>query len=236
VATVSLGWVNTVIAAGLVAQGHGSLILPGRKQPARFATQGSRLFTHIWPGGSVLCFCYGSNMSKRRLQARVPSARFFAVAELPGHRLRFHKAAMDGSAKCDAEETGDPNDRVIGVIYDIADNEKPDLDRHEALGRGYEEKQVELLVAGERRLHAWMYFATRINDSLKPFHWYKDHVLVGARENGLPADYIALIEAVEAIEDPRRSRRERELGIYRDTGALCLTGTDRGVNQGGTCQ
>ncbi len=161
----------------------------------------------------MLCFCYGSNMSQRRLQARVPSARFVAVAELPTHRLRFHKAAMDGSAKCDAEETGEPEDRVMGVVYEIADNEKPDLDRHEALGRGYDEKQVEL-ITGQGALGAWMYYATRINDSLNPFHWYKDHVLTGARENGLPADYIAQIEAVISIDDPKPSRHERELAIY----------------------
>lgn len=161
----------------------------------------------------MLCFSYGSNMSHRRLQARVPSARFVAVAELPAHRLRFHKSAGDGSAKCDAEETGHTDDRVIGVIYEIDDAEKPDLDRHEALGFGYDEKQVEL-TTGSDRVQAWMYYATRINNALKPFHWYKDHVLIGARENGLPAEYIAQIEAVESIDDPKPERHGRELSIY----------------------
>ncbi|WP_227539352.1 MULTISPECIES: gamma-glutamylcyclotransferase family protein [Marinobacter] len=81
-------------------------------------------------------------MSQRRLQARVPSARFVAVAGLPAHRLRFHKSAGDGSAKCDAEETGNPDDLVIGVVYEIVDAEKPDLDRHEALGFGYDENEA----------------------------------------------------------------------------------------------
>jgi len=161
----------------------------------------------------MLCFSYGSNMSQRRLQARVPSARFVTVAELPAHRLRFHKSAGDGSAKCDAEETGNPDDRVMGVVYEIDDTEKPDLDRHEALGFGYDEKQVEL-ITGDGTLRAWVYYATRINDSLKPFHWYKDHVLIGARENGLPAEYIAQIEAVESIDDPKPERHGRELSIY----------------------
>lgn len=164
----------------------------------------------------MLCFCYGSNMSQRRLQARVPSARFATVGELPGYRLRFHKSARDGSAKCNAEETGNPNDRVTGVVFEIANTEKPDLDRHEALGFGYDEKQVELKT-GKGYLKAWMYYATRINDSLKPFHWYKDHVLIGARESGLPADYIAQIEAVESIDDPKPKRHERELSIYSNT-------------------
>lgn len=164
----------------------------------------------------MLCFCYGSNMSHRRLQARIPSARFVAVAELPAHRLRFHKSAGDGSAKCDAEETGNPEDRVIGVVYEIADAEKHDLDRHEALGFGYDEKQV-VLKSAKGALHAWMYYATRINNSLKPFHWYKDHVLIGARENGLPTDYIARIEAVESVDDPKPERHARELSIYSNT-------------------
>ncbi len=161
----------------------------------------------------MLCFSYGSNMSQRRLQARVPSARFVAVAELPAHRLCFHKSAGDGSAKCDAEESGNPDDRVIGVVYEMADAEKPDLDRHEALGFGYDEKQVEL-ITGSGRLQAWMYYATRINKALKPFHWYKDHVLTGARENELPAEYISQIEAVESVDDPKPERHDRELSIY----------------------
>ncbi len=65
----------------------------------------------------MLCFSYGSNMSQRRLKARVPSARFIAVAELPAHRLRFHKSAGDGSAKCNAEETGPSGKRPSGRLY-----------------------------------------------------------------------------------------------------------------------
>ncbi|WP_421858661.1 gamma-glutamylcyclotransferase family protein [Marinobacter salarius] len=155
-------------------------------------------------------------MSHRRLRARVPSARFVAVTELPAHRLRFHKSAGDGSAKCNAEDTGHSGDRVMGVVYEIADAEKSDLDRHEALGFGYDEKQVELKTE-QGTLRAWMYYATRINNSLKPFHWYKDHVLIGARENGLPADYITQIEAVESIDDPKPERHARELSIYSNT-------------------
>lgn len=164
----------------------------------------------------MLCFTYGSNMSQRRLKARVPSARFVALAELPAHRLRFHKSARDGSAKCNAEETGNSEDRVIGVIYEIAVAEKPDLDRHEALGFGYDEKQVKLKTR-KGVLHAWMYYATRIDNSLKPFHWYKDHVLIGARENGIPADYIAQTEAVDSVDDPKPERHAWELSIYSAT-------------------
>lgn len=163
----------------------------------------------------MLCFTYGSNMSRARLQARVPSARFMAVATLAKHRLRFHKKAGDGSAKCDAEESGNPQDQVIGVIYEIDDDEKPDLDRHEALGFGYEQKMVELETPWGHA-QAWMYYATRLTSTLKPYHWYKHHVVVGARENGLPSNYIAWLEATESVADPNAKRCRRELSIYRE--------------------
>ncbi len=163
----------------------------------------------------MLCFSYGSNMSLARLQDRVPSARFVAVATLPAHRLRFHKVSQkDGSGKCDAEETGNPEDRVIGVVYEISGSEKPALDREEGLGSGYGEKEVEVSTDQER-LTALMYFATTVDSQLKPYQWYKKHVLVGARENGLPPEYIAQIEAMEAVDDPDTARHERELAIYR---------------------
>jgi hypothetical protein len=60
-------------------------------------------------------------MSLKRLRRRVPSAKFIAVATLPKHTLRFHKIGMDGSAKCDAAETDDAGNFIIGVLYDICE-------------------------------------------------------------------------------------------------------------------
>lgn len=162
----------------------------------------------------MLCFSYGSNMSLARLQDRVPSARFVAVATLPAHTLRFHKVSNDGSGKCDAEQTGNPDDRVIGVVYEISDKEKLALDRKEGLGSGYKEKEVEV-TADQKKLTALMYFATKVDSLLKPYRWYKEHILFGARENDLPAEYIAQLEAIESVDDPDTARNERELIIYR---------------------
>lgn len=160
------------------------------------------------------CFSYGSNMSLARLRARVPSAQFCAVATLSAHRLCFHKIGKDRSGKCDAEHTGNPDDRVIGVVYEISADEKSALDGHEGLGAGYDEKEVIVTTAHGEALSAMMYFATTVDASLRPYNWYREHVLAGARENALPAEYVARIEAVEAIVDPDRERCERELAIH----------------------
>lgn len=163
----------------------------------------------------MFCFSYGSNMSLERLRDRVRSAQFVAVATLSKHRLRFHKASNDGSGKCDAESTGNPDDCVIGVVFEISEDEKPALDRKEGLGTGYDEREVEVVTSDGRTLPSVMYFATNIDPSRRPYCWYKIHVLVGAQENSLPVEYIAQIEAVDADNDPDRDRCERELAIYR---------------------
>ncbi|NHI02216.1 gamma-glutamylcyclotransferase family protein [Oceanimonas sp. MB9] len=160
-------------------------------------------------------FAYGSNMSLARMRARVPSARVIAVARLGGHRLMFHKVGKDGSGKCDILKTGDQNDLVYGVVYNIAPAEKPWLDRVEGLGAGYDEKPVRVMTQAGVELIAVSYVATHIDARLTPYSWYKDHVLHGAGEHGLPADYIRVLELVRANEDPDRDRHKREISLYR---------------------
>ncbi|MCK8517216.1 gamma-glutamylcyclotransferase [Methylonatrum kenyense] len=164
----------------------------------------------------MYCFAYGSNMSLQRLRARTPSARPLAVATLTGHRLLFHKASrVDGSAKCDAFRTDDPDDRVHGLLFELAAAEKPLLDEFEGLGRGYEEARVPLVTADGRSVRAQMYVATDIDPALRPYNWYRTHVLMGARQHGLPAHYLTRIEAVETWRDPDPVRSARELALYR---------------------
>ena len=163
----------------------------------------------------MLYFSYGSNMSHRRLQRRTPSARFIATARLHSHALRFHKAGRDGSGKCDAFHTGTPADFVLGAVFQLTMDEKPLLDAHEGLGRGYQSKVVLLHSETHDPLEAFTYYATTIDTSLHPFHWYREHVLRGCRDNDLPADYVEMVELVSAMPDPDLAREAYELAIYR---------------------
>jgi hypothetical protein len=161
-------------------------------------------------------FSYGSNMSSRRLLSRVPSVKFVTVAVLPGHELHFHKKSQDGSAKCDAFETGRAEHSVHGVIYDIAESHKLTLDRIEGVGEGYEQKTVELITASSDTLIAYTYYATFIDCTLKPYHWYKQHVLAGALEYDLLTAYVEKLWNVKSIEDPDPKRNIIELMIYKE--------------------
>ncbi len=146
---------------------------------------------------------------------RVPSARVETTAVLSSHVLRFHKASKDGSAKCDVVETRQAADVVHGVVFEMAEEEKSNLDLVEGLGHGYDEKDVRVVGSDGEAIDAFTYYATDIDEGRKPYPWYKAHVVRGATENRLPSDYVARIKEVESTPDPDPSRHDREMSIYR---------------------
>ncbi|MVF13616.1 gamma-glutamylcyclotransferase [Ketobacter sp. MCCC 1A13808] len=159
-------------------------------------------------------FAYGSNLSVKRLQKRVPGATPLGVYFLPEHQLLFHKQGKDGSAKCDAAHTGNPTDLVYGVLYTIPRREKPFLDLAEGLGVGYQSRDVTIFDADQQPQTAMTYYAILINRRMAPYSWYKSHVLTGAREAGRPAEYIEKIQQIEAVEDQDYEREMLERSIY----------------------
>lgn len=160
-------------------------------------------------------FAYGSNMSLSRLRERVPSAEAVGCFSLNGHDLRFHKLSKDGSGKCDAFFTSDSGNTIYGVLFKIASSEKPALDQAEGLGYGYDEKEVTVTAHDSSSITATTYVATKIDEKLKPYSWYVNHVLVGANEASLPLSYIATkINSVEAVEDNDRARDAKQRAIH----------------------
>ena len=163
----------------------------------------------------VAVFSYGSNLCVERIRERVASAEPRHVGYLESHALRFHKRGRDGSAKADAFATGDPADRVWGVIYELSDADKPVLDRYEGLGRGYADREIEIVTVPGPRVAAFMYQAQseHIDASLLPYTWYRDFVIIGAGQHGLPSGYIDAVRAVDVAEDPDPERHRRETSI-----------------------
>ncbi|MDZ7694296.1 MAG: gamma-glutamylcyclotransferase [Balneolaceae bacterium] len=162
-------------------------------------------------------FAYGSNMSFRRLRNRIKGSRILGTYILKRHDLRFHKISdTDGSAKCDVYYTGQKTDSVYGVLYRIRKSAKQILDEIEGLGKGYEEKKVQLVSTDNHSEEEGVtYYATNIDPSLAPYRWYLEHVLKGADEAGLPNAYVQKIRKVKAMRDPDEARMKRELGIYQ---------------------
>jgi gamma-glutamylcyclotransferase (GGCT)/AIG2-like uncharacterized protein YtfP len=155
----------------------------------------------------MLNFAYGSNLLIERLQARVAQARFIATGRLPGWRFAFNVRSRDGSAKANALRTGQPNDWLHGVIYELDETGKATLDGYEDVGGAY---RVECATVTTDRgpLDAYLYAG---NDShyvegLAPYDWYLGFIIAGARQHCLPDQFIARLRSVATKRDPDSAR------------------------------
>ncbi len=139
------------------------------------------------------------------------------IAWLGGYELKFHKRSRDGSAKCNALPSSRGRAEVIGVLFRIRAEEKSALDRAEGLRHGYHQEDGIEVLTEQGTVPCCMYLAddNAIDNTLKPYDWYKAYVVAGAKEHGLPPGYRARLEAVGAIPDPDGDRAARERAILR---------------------
>jgi len=143
-----------------------------------------------------------------RLTERVHSAELLDVVKLSHYRLAFQKKGHDGSSKCNLVRTGVDSDGVHGAIYQIDSAHKQSLDHFEGNGNGYQDSPLTVELHG-KAYYCFTYFAqtAHIDDDLKPYHWYKDLVVLGAKHFQFPDAYVRSIESIESVEDPNEKRR-----------------------------
>lgn len=158
----------------------------------------------------MLYFAYGSNMLRQRIShpLRVPGAMWLQPGYVTGRKLAFHKRSRDGSGKCDIPVSACLSDRVYGVVYDVPAAEVAALDAAEAVGFGYRRTSIKVLSNDRPPLTAHTYLGEPafLDSSLSPYRWYKELVLCGARQNGLPDAVLDAIHQLPALEDPRPGR------------------------------
>jgi hypothetical protein len=160
-------------------------------------------------------FAYGSNLHPMRLMERVPSSKLVAVVKHSHHSLAFHKKSNDGSSKCNLFSTGSESDLVYGAIYKLKSEHKNELDKFEGKGYGYIDSQITLVHEG-KEYTCFTYIAqqSHIVDNLKPYHWYKQLIVLGARHLQFPDLYISSIGSVGSVEDlDLKRRKEKEVLI-----------------------
>jgi gamma-glutamylcyclotransferase (GGCT)/AIG2-like uncharacterized protein YtfP len=145
----------------------------------------------------TLYFAYGSNLCSGRMRTRVAGAVTRGRARLPGRRLTTDKLGRDGSGK--ANLRADASAAVWGVLYAIDSAYWPALD---ACERGYARVGVAVELDDGETLRAETYVSEAFTDDPVPRASYKRLIVEGAREHGLPADYIATLEALPEKPDP----------------------------------
>lgn len=147
-----------------------------------------------------------------RILERTPSAVFVTIGHIQRRRLTFNKVSTDGSGKCDIEQTDKDTDIVYGVIFRVSVKERPALEKAEGVGKGYDEQTVEVKTS-EGTEQAITYIATRKEQLLKPYHWYKALVVCGALEHSLPDNYVEWLRTVPSKEDFNVERRAKNEAI-----------------------
>jgi gamma-glutamylcyclotransferase (GGCT)/AIG2-like uncharacterized protein YtfP len=136
----------------------------------------------------VLYFAYASNMHRAQMQRWCPASRFLGPASLAGFRFVYDgfSVTWDGAVanivKSDAET-------VWGVLYEVTERDRLTLDSFEGYPRDYEHRDVDVRDRDGNVRRAMTYFRT--GRPLGPPHPdYERIVIDGAKESGLPDDYI----------------------------------------------
>ena len=154
-------------------------------------------------------FAYGSNLPSLRLRLRCPSAKPVCVGLLMNYRLVFNMRSVDGSAKANIAPMA--LGRVMGVVYQLAEQDWPALDKAES---GYHRREVQVSTP-QGTLTADTYIARtdRITRQRRPYRWYHDLVLAGVQEHQIPVSWRLQLRKQAHCHDPfsRRSSKIRIL-------------------------
>ena len=157
-------------------------------------------------------FAYGSNLCLPRLRSRAPGVEANGAAVLHGFGLRWHKRSSDGSGKCSIVQSAASSALVHGALYLMPLPAKRLLDQVEGLGQGYEETTINVMSSrGRVSARTYVAAASHVDDSLRPYSWYRDLVVSGALAHQLPAEYVNSLQRVGVWADPDLARAESHL-------------------------
>lgn len=164
-----------------------------------------------WRGGArgpIWYFGYGSNMSGaifcERRGMRPLATR---TARLEGYRLCFDLPVGPGERGV-ANVEPEAGACTYGVLYLLTRTELDRLDHTEGVHFGaYRRIPVEVVTEEGTRLTAITYRSSRTDAGRKPSARYLQLLLDGAREHGLPPEYVRDLESFELAWDERQEGR-----------------------------
>lgn len=149
-------------------------------------------------------FAYGSNMARsifldtRRMQPLASRCGW-----LDDYRLCFNIPVGPGERGV-ANVVQEAGARTHGVLYQLSTDDFDRLDGTEGVSFGLYQRVPVTVVTGQHGvIEAWTYQSTVITDGRKPSLRYIQLLLDGARENGLPSEYVASLQALELAVDER---------------------------------
>jgi gamma-glutamylcyclotransferase (GGCT)/AIG2-like uncharacterized protein YtfP len=139
-------------------------------------------------------FAYGSNLHLKQFARRCPGATALGRARLPDYRLAFTRYST-GRKGGVADVVPEPGAEVWGALYEVNDGHLASLDEYEGVPRSYRRDTVRVFDDEGIEREAWVYFANQTGE-FAPSRLYLGIIVQGARDHGLPEEYVASLERV----------------------------------------
>jgi gamma-glutamylcyclotransferase (GGCT)/AIG2-like uncharacterized protein YtfP len=143
----------------------------------------------------MILFAYGALMDAKRIRRLCPTARTEGAARLPDHALAFTRYSRSEKGGV-ADVVPALGSNVWGVLYAIRASCLEALDRYEDAPRAYRREVLDVVDGQGNEREACVYVANRTGD-FAPSRAYRELIIRGARERGLPDEYLQELEAVK---------------------------------------
>ncbi|MDP6707295.1 MAG: gamma-glutamylcyclotransferase family protein [Alphaproteobacteria bacterium] len=151
--------------------------------------------------GTSWSFAYGSNMASRLLREHCPSASVVMQATLPNFQIEFRRYSQNLAGGISTIMPA-PGGLVRGIVFEFPSSELAALDIYEGVDKGFYLREGYLVLGEDGAWHnAELYRVAKPEGPFPPSAVYLDIMLEGAAEQGLPADYIAGLEALRTGND-----------------------------------
>jgi hypothetical protein len=149
-------------------------------------------------------FAYGSNLCRQTfLGRRRMEPLETRVGRLDGYRLCFDLPVGPGERGV-ANLIAEPGAHVWGALYRLTPAACEHLDRTEGVPAGvYGRLAVTVVDSGGIACVAFTYESRLRQEGRKPSPRYMNLLLTGAREHGLPADYVHYLRGIALARDER---------------------------------
>jgi len=157
-------------------------------------------------------FGYGSNTERGTfLGRRRMRPNEVRTGRLDGFELRFDLGVGRGERGV-ANVAARRGDHVWGVLWRISEEQAAFLDRTEGVHRGfYRRLAVDVATPAGETVPAFTYHSFRGRPGHKPSRRYLGLLLAGARQHGLPAEWLERLRGFELARDERSPRQGRLL-------------------------
>jgi gamma-glutamylcyclotransferase (GGCT)/AIG2-like uncharacterized protein YtfP len=149
---------------------------------------------------AILYFAYGSNLGESVLRTRCPRARQVGIAKIDGFRVGFTRKSTHrggGVANLVAESGA----TVWGALFDLSEDGFDILDEYEGAPTAYRREVWDFARPDLSIAPAWVYVVVSPQLEVPPSHRYWKIIVEGAREAGLPSDYVARLEGLAHLPE-----------------------------------